>query len=245
MNSGIILFAHMGLSSLYPANTLIALEKALDYPVDGIEFDLHPTKDGRIVACHDDTVDRTSTGSGLIREKTFQELRELDFGIWKGPEHAGTKIPEFREILDMAQAKRPGTLLNVEIKEYEETCIRTILEELKKRSLLEQSAIISWIPEVLFLVHTLCPEIPTHGFELQEGVLPEEKSKEYYSMIRRIGFHHTRITGEIVKKYHDLGIRVDVWAPDDKETYERVAAMNVDSITTNAAHIITRVAGRI
>lgn len=244
MSSDIVLFAHMGLSATYPANTLIAQDKAMDYPVDGIEFDLHPTKDGKIVLSHDDTVDRCSNGSGLIREMTLAELRTLDFGSWKGAQFADTPIPEFQEVLDLAQRKRPEILLNVEIKEMEPNYIKAILDELKKRSLLEQSAIISWIPEVLFLVRKLCPEIPRHGFQLQEGQLTQERSIEYYQMIQRIGFHHTIITEEIVKKYHNMGIRVDVWAPDDKETYERIAAMKVDSITTNAADVITKVTGR-
>lgn len=111
------LAAHRGYSQVYPENTLLAMEKALELDIDMVEMDLHMTADGKIVLMHDHTVDRTSNGTGLIREKTFAEMRSLDVGSWKGEQFAGEQVPTFREFLEL-MAKHPDIEINVELKDY-------------------------------------------------------------------------------------------------------------------------------
>ena len=67
------IFAHRGLSSIYPENTLIAFEKALEYEIDGIETDVQLTKDGELVIIHDETLDRTTNGTGFVKDYTLKE----------------------------------------------------------------------------------------------------------------------------------------------------------------------------
>ena len=95
------IIAHRGWSGRYPENTLLAFEKAMELPIDGIEFDLRRTADGEIVISHEPNVDMHSNGTGLIREMTLKELKKLDFGSKKNPGFAGTQIPEFNEFLDL------------------------------------------------------------------------------------------------------------------------------------------------
>lgn len=66
-----------------------SLSKALEMEAGGIELDLHLSKDGHVVICHDEQVDRVSNGSGLIRDKTLDELKNLDFGSWFGKAFEG------------------------------------------------------------------------------------------------------------------------------------------------------------
>ena len=87
--------AHRGNSRYYPENTLIGFRSALELPVDQLEIDLHMCKDGHIVMMHDHTVDRTTNGTGRVRDFTLAQLKELDAGSWKGEEFAGTQIPTF------------------------------------------------------------------------------------------------------------------------------------------------------
>ena len=87
------IIAHRGWSGRYPENTLIAFEKAMELPVDGIEFDLRLTADDKIVISHEADVDLRSNGTGTIARMTLDELKKLDFGIKKGPEFAGTRHP--------------------------------------------------------------------------------------------------------------------------------------------------------
>lgn len=91
--------AHRGALSLFPENTLPAFVEAVRLGAAMIEFDVRFTKDRRLVILHDFSVDRTSDGKGKIFDLTFDEVRALDFGAWKGERFAGTTIPTLDETL--------------------------------------------------------------------------------------------------------------------------------------------------
>lgn len=108
------IYAHRGYSWKYPENTILAFKKAIELGADGIETDVQMTKDGELVLLHDEKIDRTSDGTGYVKDFTLQELRERDFGSWKGEEFRETKIPLLEELLVMV--KESGIELNIEIK---------------------------------------------------------------------------------------------------------------------------------
>ena len=91
--------SHRGWQSEFPENTIPAFEAAVLMRAQMIEFDVRFTKDRQMVIMHDWTVDRTSNGTGNILDLTFDEVRALDFGSWKSPRFAGTKIPTLDETL--------------------------------------------------------------------------------------------------------------------------------------------------
>ena len=109
--------AHRGWSELYPENTMPAFRAALTLPIDQIETDVRITKDGELVLMHDPTVDRTTDGTGLLCEKTYEEVLLLDAGIKKGEQFRGTKVPKFTEFMELVRDHETLTL-NVELKEY-------------------------------------------------------------------------------------------------------------------------------
>ena len=71
-------FAHRGFSGRYPQNTMLAFQKALESGCDGIELDVQLTKDGEVVIIHDERVDRTTDGTGWVRDFTLEELKKLN-----------------------------------------------------------------------------------------------------------------------------------------------------------------------
>jgi len=81
---------------------------------DGIELDVHLSKDGHLVVIHDEKVDRTSNGKGFVKDLTLAQLKELDFGSWFAPEFAGTTIPTLEEVMELIKDWKG--LLNIEIK---------------------------------------------------------------------------------------------------------------------------------
>ncbi|MGP5226083.1 glycerophosphodiester phosphodiesterase [Arthrobacter rhombi] len=115
-------YAHRGSSAAYAENTRAAYLQALADGADGIECDVHLTRDGRIVCHHDQTVDRTSNASGRISSFTLQELRELDFASWKGreiPADYGTlqeQLLTLGELVELAASAGRPIGLAVEIK---------------------------------------------------------------------------------------------------------------------------------
>ena len=110
-----IIQAHRGDSGHAPENTLAAFKSALNAGADGIECDIHLTKDGRFAVCHDETIDRTSTGTGAIADMSFNHLREYDFGVKFGMQFEGEKIPSLEEMLEVV---KPMRIINIEIKQF-------------------------------------------------------------------------------------------------------------------------------
>ncbi|WP_214742062.1 glycerophosphodiester phosphodiesterase [Exiguobacterium sp. s48] len=104
--SEMLIYAHRGYSANYPENTLSAFEAALPY-VDGIELDVQLSKDGRLVVIHDETVDRTTDGTGWVKDMTLQELRQLKIDGYE-------RIPTLEEVLGLIE--RSDVTLNIELK---------------------------------------------------------------------------------------------------------------------------------
>ncbi|HWL13328.1 MAG TPA: glycerophosphodiester phosphodiesterase family protein, partial [Ureibacillus sp.] len=105
------IFAHRGYSAKYPENTIAAFQAAANLPIDGVEFDVHLTKDQQVVVIHDESVNRTSNGIGYVKDMRLKELRELDFGSWFSEEFQGERIPTLEEVLKVFH----GTDLRVNI----------------------------------------------------------------------------------------------------------------------------------
>ena len=95
------IIAHRGASGDAPENTLAAFRLAWEQEADGIEMDLHLSRDGKIVVFHDKTLRRTAGVRGRVCDKTWDELRCLDVGLWKDPRWRGERIPLLEEALEV------------------------------------------------------------------------------------------------------------------------------------------------
>ena len=109
-----LVIAHRGASGHAPENTLAAFRKAIAQGAAFIETDLQLSRDARLVAIHDDTVDRTTNGQGPVHDLTLAELQRLDAGSWFGSEFAGERIPTLEEILDFS--KKHDVVFYLELK---------------------------------------------------------------------------------------------------------------------------------
>ena len=108
-----LVIAHRGASGYAPENTLEAFRLAMDMGADGFELDVHMSKDGQLVVIHDDTVDRTTNGTGLVKELTLSQLQDLDAS--NGMEaYRGARIPTLGEVFDLVRDTKH--IVNVEVK---------------------------------------------------------------------------------------------------------------------------------
>ncbi len=133
----VIICAHLGLVDSAPENTLAAFEGALEQGM-AIEFDIQRTVDGRLVIVHDQTVDRTTDGTGEIAQLTLAELKALDAGSWFGHQFASQRVPTFDEVLDLVKSHRavsPSVALDV--KRLSSGIIRMIKDCLDNHELIE------------------------------------------------------------------------------------------------------------
>lgn len=107
------IIAHRGYSAAAPENTLASFDAAMGAGADGIELDVTLSADGTPVVIHDDTLDRTTTGSGRVNGTSLEVLRSYDAGAWFDERFAGERIPTLAEVLELA---RPLELVNLELK---------------------------------------------------------------------------------------------------------------------------------
>ncbi|MZQ86140.1 glycerophosphodiester phosphodiesterase [Paenibacillus sp. 5J-6] len=152
-----IIIGHRGAAGVAPENTLRSFAVAFEQGAEGIELDVHLTKDGEIVVCHDGTLDRTTNGTGLICEKNWDEIKELDAGSWFSDAFIGERVPLLREVFEMVPR---GFLINVEVKyAYEGRMEKALLAFLRESGRMEDVVISSFDHKVIKRIKLAEPEV--------------------------------------------------------------------------------------
>ena len=156
--------AHRGFSGTRPENTLAAVKAAIEVGADMVEVDVTLTSDGQVVCIHDDTVNRTTNGSGPVTGYTLDELRRLDAGGWFSPEYAGEKIPTMAEVLELSRGR---ILVNIEIKsevvtdQAEGGIAEKVVRLLHELKMTDQVIVLSFDPRALEQVRAADPGLVT------------------------------------------------------------------------------------
>lgn len=233
----ILNIAHRGFSALYPENTMIAFEKAIEAGCDGIETDVQLTKDGYAVICHDEKLDRTTTGTGFLKDYSLKELKKFDAGIKFHEKFKGLKIPTLDEFLKYVSDK--DIIINLEIKnsiiDYEN--IEKITYDLIKRYNMQHKVIVSSFN------HYSIRRCIALDKNIKTGVLYGDCIFEPYNYVKMIGGNalhpeYHSINKEIIEKAHENNLEVNVYTVNDKEDIKKVIALEVDAIITNYPHIL-------
>jgi glycerophosphoryl diester phosphodiesterase len=225
--------AHRGASAAHPENTLPAFRAALAADADLVELDFRQTADGVLVCMHDRSVDRTTDGAvrfgrdgTTIESVTARELATLDAGAWKGPEHAGARIPTLAEALATIQ---PGAVTMIEHKAGDPAALVELLRDKQLvGEVLVQSFDWAWLAEVRRLEPRL-----TLG-TLGSGALDAARLAEIDALgVAMVHWHHQHLTLDDLTALRDRGYLVCVYTVDaDLELLGCIAA-GLDAITTD------------
>ena len=157
----VLVDAHRGTSAWFPENTLAAFEAAIASGADSVELDVQLSADGVAVVIHDDTVDRTTNGSGAVAQLTAAELGALDAGSWKSPSFSGEPIPTLEQCLWLLA----GTArINMELKARDLSLAEIAVEAIEQRRLHRQVIVSSFHLELLTAVRRALPEVRIHHF---------------------------------------------------------------------------------
>ena len=201
------------------------------------------TKDGKLVIFHDASVERTSNGTGFIKNMTYDELLSLDIGAWKSPEFAGQHIWTFGQLLDFC--KETKMLLNMELKNYEvfyENLEQRVIDEICKRQMQEQVFVSSFNHISMQHFKELCPDIET-------GLLYDKPylDMEHYVQRSNADNMHPRYMllqyqPELMELFHGRGMKVNTWTVNDEENMKDMIARGVDCIISNHPDVLCRVA---
>lgn len=197
--------AHRGNAAYFPENTMASFRSAAELKPDMIETDIHMTRDGELILMHDHTVDRTTNGTGLIREKTLAEMRALDAGSWKDETFRGEKVPTFREFLEYFRAY-PDMLFNIELKDYPADSGDFAYESAKKTiammdeyGITERSVVNTWSGELNeWLDATYEKRVRVHGYSPQERMGERQKRfvYDYAYCVCLFGVHEKPVVSE-------------------------------------------------
>lgn len=214
--------------------------------VDGIESDVHISKDGKLVIFHDASVERTSNGTGFIRDLTYAELLELDIGAWKSPEFAGQHIWTLGQLLDFCREAR--MLLNLELKNYEvfyDGLEQRVIDEVCARGMQEQVFVSSFNHISMQRFKDLCPEIET-GLLYDKPLL----DMEHYLLPSNADNMHPRYMllqyqPELMDLFHSRGMKVNTWTVNDEADMRDMIHRGVDGIISNYPDLLCRVVDQI
>lgn len=226
-------FAHRGYSGKYPENTMLSFKKAAEVGCDGIELDVQLTKDGTVVIIHDETIDRTTDGSGRVVDYTYEELSKFDAGKICGGRYGFEPIPTFETYCQWAAGQ--DLVTNIEIKSgvyyYEELEEKT-LALVKKYGLEDRVIYSSFNHMSMVKVKELKPDAYCGALLEHVGL----GNAGYYC--KRFGFdaYHPGVKGlteEEVKGCKAHGIQVNVWTVNDMGALEQLYEWGCDAVFTN------------
>jgi glycerophosphoryl diester phosphodiesterase len=216
---------HRGNPAEHPENTLASFRSAIELGVDMIECDVHMSADGEVVVIHDHTLERTTNGTGMVRDHTYDELRRLDAG---GGEH----VPLLREFLELGNQWNVG--LAIELKQIPipypgiEAKVVDLVREMK---VLDLSAVISFQHRSVQTLKDLEPRLHAGILEGARPISPlrlmEESRADLYAP------HYGAMDPELVAEMHAAGKAVGVWTVDDAAGVMWCRICKPDSVFTN------------
>ncbi|CEG28897.1 glycerophosphodiester phosphodiesterase [Bacillus sp. B-jedd] len=226
------IFAHRGSKGTHPENTIPAFREALRHRIDGIELDVHLSKDGELVVIHDEKVDRTTNGSGRVGSMTLQELKSLDAGSWLSWEFVNTTIPTLDEVLELMRGT--GITLNVEIKSdiipykgIEEK----VLDALARYDYLDKTIISSFNHYSVKRIQELNPKVKT-------AILYMEPLYEPWVYAKTVGASALHVYlpvayMDMVKEAPAHGFPVRVFTVNKEKDMRKLMEAGVDTIMTD------------
>lgn len=238
-------FAHRGFSGKYPENTRIAFEKAIEIPgCDGIENDVHLTKDGEVVIIHDEKLDRTCLNmKGFVRDYTLEELRRADLSYKFAGQVEPQHIMTLREYLELLKPTKLVTNIELKTGIFEYPGIeKKVFDLIKEYDMVDRIIISSFNHYSVKRMKKLCPEIKcgllTDSWIYDAGKYVRENGFECYHPI----FYNC--TKEIVRGITAQGVEINCWTVNEPEDIRAMIDAGVTSIIGNfpdrAAEIIAK-----
>ena len=234
LNVGIIsrtqVTAHRGFSKVAPENTMPAFEAAVECGADYIELDVQLTSDGQLVVIHDDKLDRTTDGKGLVSRRTYDELQTLSAGSWFGKdgEFDDVKIPLFSDVLELVG---DDIMLNIEIKKSgdpKKTAEKTV-ELIEEYGIVNSCYVTSFSYPALKKVKQLNSKIKTAFI----ANLATATSYAQLPYIDAVSMNYLFVNQAVVNSAHHHGKRIFVWTVDRQSEMQKMMALGVDNIITD------------
>jgi glycerophosphoryl diester phosphodiesterase len=215
--------AHRGASADRPENTLSAFRLAIEQGADVLEADVRATSDGVLLILHDPAVDRTTSGTGLLRDMTAEQARALDAG-------AGERIPTIEEVLELARGR---IRVNLDLKEVD--VVEPAVRAVHAAEMVDQVTYISFVPEAWDRLDRLSPDSPVvHLVDNAAGVAGLAMGEVGTQSVQAgVGMPYNLVSADVVENMRRHGYGVFAWTVDDEAEMRRLIECGVNGIVTN------------
>jgi len=234
----VLSIAHRGASGITPENTRVAFVKALDLGADMIEFDVQLTRDEVAVIFHDETLDRTTNGSGRVAETDFSVISRLDAGSWFGASFAEHEVPTLEEVLGLLSGR---VMLNIELKPDArvEQLVRRVVTAVARFECFESVVFSSFEVAALRSLRNLVPDARI-GVLCQRGALPGALALA--EDLGAISLHPavTMVDTDLVREAHARRLSVYPWTVNEPGEIALLRALGVDGIFTDYPDRVAR-----
>ena len=248
--------AHRGASAYRAEHTVAAYALAIEQGADGLECDVRLSRDGHLVCVHDRTVNRTSSGRGVVSTLTLERLSELDYGSWhpglpsnaddfvlRAPDESERGVLTLESLLELVK-ESPGVKLFVETKHpvrYGGLVEAKLVAMLRRYGMArpkykDESAVVmmSFSPRAVRRVRTYSETLPTVLLLEQLSVTRWDGTLPSYADYTGPGVHILRVDPEYVDRARSYGHETYVWTVDDPEDVALCAKLDVRFLATNS-----------
>lgn len=237
------IIAHRGNAAEAPENTLAAVRLAVEAGADGVEIDVQASRDGVPVVIHDETLERTTDGRGLVAEHTLAELQALDAGAWFDARHAGERIPTLEAVLALL---RPTALaIHIELKTGVHPypgLAEAVIRQVETLGLRERVWLSSFNHYTLLEAKTLAPHLPC-------AAITRAHLLEPWAYVRGHGFDGLHplaysVTPHLVKSCKQYGVPLRPYRVDDRALGARLIGWGVPGVITHVPRVLRGVLPR-
>lgn len=232
-------FAHRGASNDYPENTILSLKEGIKSGANGLEIDVHKSKDNKLVVIHDEDVERTFIGRGLVKDFTLKELKELKNRKKLFRDNKECHIPTLEEVLDLIKDK--DILLNIELKtdviRYEG--IEEDVVNLIKKYKIQDKIILSSFNHQSIKKVKLISNIKT-------GMLYEKPIDNIFEYAKALGVEYIHpdlrlVNEELIKEAHKNNLKVNIFTVNNPIYMRMCIANKVDGVFTDYPELLNEI----
>ncbi|KLV21513.1 glycerophosphodiester phosphodiesterase [Bacillus altitudinis] len=227
------IIAHRGSSSAAPENTIAAFDVAVEQGADYIELDVQMTMDQHVVVIHDDTVERTTNGNGLVKSYTLDQLKKLDAGSWFDQQYTNERIPTLQEILER-YSRRIGILIEIKHPKRQIGIEKAVARIINRFAYSRHIMIQSFDVHALQRIKAFAPSLRTALIIKPDAFkLTKRKIMTYSSFANCLNMKKTMINRWWIDRIHTFGMDVFIWTVKDQKTADRIKKYPIDGVVTD------------
>ena len=233
-------FAHRGSSKYFPENTILSLKEGIKSGSNGLEIDVHKTKDNKLVVIHDEDIQRTFKGKGLVKNMTLEELRNFKCRNKNFEDNLECRIPTLSEVLDII--KDTNVILNIELKTDEihyEDIEKDVIELVNRYGLKRQIILSSFNHESI----RICREIDS---EIETGLLYYKEIENVVQYAKKIGANAIHsdlrlVSEELIKEANENNIKVNIYTVNSPIYMRKLIKAGVNGIFTDYPDLLDEI----